>query len=163
MIMSKMKATIWMAVASTMVWGCDNKHVETAANTHDAVAHETHGGHEAHASQEGSEALVLNEGERWVVNEEMKPYVQAGSQLVEESLKETESDYVALADKLTEQNNELIKSCTMTGKSHEELHKWLHPHLGLVAQLREAPDKEAAEKLVLQLQESYQVYHAYFQ
>lgn len=116
---------------------------------------------EEHADPEGP--LELNQGQKWLVNDEMKPYVESGRNLVGNYLESGDSDYQDLAKKLTEQNNLLIKSCTMEGTAHDELHKWLHPHLELVASLKESTSPEEAEILVNQLNESYEVYEDYFQ
>ena len=56
-----------------------------------------------------------------------------------------------------------MKSCTMKGESHDELHKWLHPHMELVEELSKAKTDEKANELVSQLRESYQSYNQYFQ
>lgn len=50
----------------------------------------------------------------------------------------------------------------MDGKSHDELHKWLHPHLEIVKALENETDATKANGFVLQLQYSYQHYHQYF-
>ena len=97
-----------------------------------------------------------------MVNEEMKPFVMKGEELVNSYIQDNQTDYKALAQQLIEQNNQLIKSCTMNGKSHDELHKWLHPHLEIVNALEEEKDAAKANEIVLQLQKSYQDYHQYF-
>ncbi len=51
----------------------------------------------------------------------------------------------------------------MNGKSHDELHKWLHPHLENVKTLENETEATKANKMVLDLQHSYQQYHKYFQ
>lgn len=96
------------------------------------------------------------------MNEEMKPFVMKGEELVNSYIQDNQTDYKALAQQLIEQNNQLIKSCTMNGKSHDELHKWLHPHLEIVNALEEEKDAAKANEIVLQLQKSYQDYHQYF-
>jgi len=96
------------------------------------------------------------------VNEEMKPFVMKGEELVNSYIQNNHTDYKALAQQLKEQNNKLIKSCTMDGKSHDELHKWLHPHLEIVKALEDEKDATKASEIVLQLQKSYQDYHQYF-
>ncbi len=92
----------------------------------------------------------------------MKPFVVKGEELVNSYIQNKQTDYKALAQQLIEQNNQLIKSCTMNGKSHDELHKWLHPHLEIVNALEEEKDAAKANEIVLQLQKSYQDYHQYF-
>ncbi len=128
---------------------------------HDEHAMENHDDMEHHDVDESvvSEPISLNDGEKWVVNEEMKPFVSQGENLVNTY----DGDHKALAVNLTEQNNQLIKSCTMEGTSHDELHKWLHPHLEMVKELGDMDHQEAADKQVDEIKNSYQVYHEYFQ
>ena len=96
------------------------------------------------------------------MNEEMKPFVMKGEELVNSFIQNNHTDYKALAQQLKEQNDQLIKSCTMDGKSHDELHKWLHPHLEIVKALEEEKDATKASGIVSQLQKSYRSYHQYF-
>ncbi|MBS1760635.1 MAG: hypothetical protein JST23_10985 [Bacteroidetes bacterium] len=119
--------------------------------------------HEQHEHEESSEAIELNNGEKWKVNEEMKPYVTKGSELVNTFIQNKGTDYKNLAEQLKSENDQLIKSCTMGGKSHEELHKWLHPHLELVDKLKKTNDAKEADEIVHQLEKSYQGYQNYFQ
>ena len=51
----------------------------------------------------------------------------------------------------------------MEGKSHEELHKWLHPHLDIISDLESTKDTAVAKKLVEQLKASYVDFEKYFQ
>ena len=111
---------------------------------------------------DATEALTLDNGQKWKINKEMQPFILKGSDLVNQYLKENKTDYKALAAELSTQNSQLVKSCTMKGKSHDELHKWLHPHLELVEQLGNESNAENAQKTVLKLQESYQTYQQYF-
>lgn len=118
--------------------------------------------HATHEHDADAHTIALNDGEKWVVTEAMKPFVQKGSELVTEYIQTEQTDYKALAQALADQNSQLIKSCTMEGKSHDELHKWLHPHLELVKTLENAPEATEADAIVLQLEDSYQLYHQYF-
>lgn len=111
---------------------------------------------------EHEQELMLNQGNKWIVNGQMKPYIKQGEMLVEKYINNSESDYTALATQLKEQNNLLIKSCTMTGKAHDELHKWLHPHLDLVNELEVATTEEA-QAIIQNLQVSYQTYSEFFE
>lgn len=141
---------------SILLWSCSSQ--SEKSTTHDQEA-ETRA---AHHHDESSETIELNNGEKWVVNEEMKPFVRTGSELVNAYIQEDQSDYKVLAEQLKDQNNQLIKSCTMKGKSHDELHKWLHAHLELVKKLEKQADAAKASGIVLQLKNSYQEYHQYF-
>lgn len=109
------------------------------------------------------DGLFLNDGKKWLVNEEMKPHVLAGKESVQNFIDSEGSDYLALAESLKEHNQNLIKSCTMTGTPHDVLHEWLAPHLDLTKELEDAADnKEEAEALVAKLQESYEEYENFF-
>lgn len=92
----------------------------------------------------------------------MKPFVQKGHELVNAFIAERRNDYQDLAEQLTVQNNQLIQSCTMEGKSHDELHKWLHPHLELVQELGSKDNGAEADKIVVEIQQSYLEYQKYF-
>jgi len=108
-------------------------------------------------------SIELINGEKWKVNEEMKPYVTKGSELVNTFIQNKGTDYKNLAGQLKSENDQLIKSCTMDGKSHEELHKWLAPHLELVEKLINTNDTKEADEVVRQIEKSYKDYQNYFQ
>ncbi len=109
-----------------------------------------------------TDVLSLNNGSKWKVNAEMKPFVKRASQLTEEFVKNHHTNYKMLATELNVQNDLLIKSCTMKGKGHEELHKWLHANLELVEELGKEDNQEEAAKLVIALQNSYKTYYQFF-
>ena len=113
-------------------------------------------------NDDSTDEISLNNESRWLVNEEMKPYVENGRDLVNDYIENDKSNYSKLAENLKNENNQLIQSCTMEGTSHDQLHKWLHPHIELVTELSEANNKKEADEIVLELQQSYQVYDKYF-
>lgn len=126
----------------------------------ESAIHEEHDTHGAHTTAE-AEVIELDNGQKWKVNDEMKPYLNNGITLVNSYKKQ--DDHAILAEQLKEQNDLLIKSCTMDGKSHDELHKWLHPHLELVKDLKNAKSGEEADPIVVKLKDSYKVYEEHFQ
>ncbi len=103
--------------------------------------------------------IELNEGQKWKVNSEMSPHVLAGEKILNEF---DGSDYQGLAERMGDKNSELINSCTMDGKSHDELHKWLHPHMQLIDALSEAENMQQANEIIVQLKASYVIYHTHF-
>ncbi len=131
-------------------------------NTNQPAAPETaETPHEHDALQEG---LQLNNGQKWKVNEEMKPYIEKGNALLDEYLNgSNQTDYNKLALDLEEINNNLIESCTMTGPSHDALHLWLHPHLELVETLKNASKPEEANKIIGKIAASYHTYKEFFE
>ncbi len=107
--------------------------------------------------------IHLNDGEKWNVNSEMKPHIEKGEKILNEFISKNDTDYPQLAKKLNKQNNALIQSCTMTGESHEELHKWLHPHMELIKALSNVQDLDEAREILSKLEASFKTYHTYFQ
>lgn len=150
-----MKQIFIIAISSIVMMSCKNdKQMEGSAETTNVEQMQN--------QDESSDKIQLNNNEKWVVNDEMKPYVLQGEALVNSYLETNNTDYVTLAKKLKEFNNNLIKSCTMNGKSHDELHKWLHPHLELVAKLGSTNEADNGKPCLEQISESYANYHNYF-
>lgn len=115
------------------------------------------------AHDEKPTGIELNEGQKWIVNEEMKPYINKSKLLTNSFLQSNSTGYHALAKQLKEQNDQLIQSCTMDGKAHDELHKWLHPHMQLVSQLDKAETAAKANSIVLSIKNSFETFDRYFQ
>lgn len=111
---------------------------------------------------EGAAPISLNNGEKWEVNAEMRPHIEQGEAILNTYLYAGKTDYQDLAAALKEQNAQLINSCNMKGKSHDELHKWLHPHMELIEELEDAPNLEEANKITTQLTASFAEYKKYF-
>lgn len=108
-------------------------------------------------------ALELNNGEKWNVNAEMMPFLTTSKTLIAEFEAGSDKDYKSLAAQLKESNKQLISSCTMTGKSHEELHKWLHPYMGFLDELDEAKNEQEAGQVFEKIKTSFDTFGTYFQ
>ena len=149
-----MKKLLVLALGSFMIWSCNSPNKTTTEQETTT--------NEKHEHDEHSEGIALNNGEKWLVNNEMKPFVKNGEELVNSYVQTNQTDHVALAKQIKTENNSLIKSCTMKGKDHDELHKWLAPHLALVEELETEKDAAKATETVTHLQKSYVTYHQYF-
>lgn len=121
---------------------------------------EMHSEMEVNPSEPAS--ISLNDGEKWSVNEEMKPFILEAEVILNQYTEGNSSDYTTLAAQLKEKNAGLIKSCTMKGESHDELHKWLHPHMELIESLGNSDSEEEANTIIESLQRSFETYHQYF-
>ena len=142
---------------SVVLFSCQNNAAEKASVSTEQTAPADH----QHAAD--SPGIELDNGAKWKVNQEMAPYVQQGREQLEKYTAIGGTDYKQLATQLEAANNQLIESCTMQGKSHDELHKWLHPHIQLVSALSTAADQAAANRIIAQLKDSYQQYNNYFE
>lgn len=150
--------------SSALISCGDGTHNHNATESHDHSEHHAdHADHDHDHDLDNNLAIELNKGDRWLVNDEMKPHVEKGEQALKAYTSSNGSDYKALAQELKSADKALISSCTMEGKSHDELHKWLHPHLTLVSDLESAETEQEANDVIAKLQESYQNYHTYFQ
>ncbi len=156
-----MKKLFILAISSFVLLSCNNTAEKSIVKEEEAPKEETVK-QEDHKDDDTPETVELNNGAKWVVNEEMKPYVMKGEELVNNYTQKNQTDYKQLAADLKAENDKLIKSCTMNGKSHDELHKWLEPHLKLTKHLEKAGDVAEAKTLVMDLQSSYKNYHTYF-
>jgi len=119
--------------------------------------------HEEHQHENETQTIQLINGEKWVVNEEMKPHILEAENILNDYIKNNLSNYKTLAEQLKAKNSGLIKSCTMKGESHDELHKWLHPHVQLIETLEKCTNNDEAAKVIEQLNASFETYHQYFQ
>ncbi len=122
----------------------------------DSVEQHDHGAKQGHAIQ-------LNKGEKWKINEEMKPHIQMSSDILNEYINKRNLNYQKLSEELNAQNSALIKSCTMKGESHDALHNWLHPHMDLIKSLSNAHSEDEAQEIITRLEASYQSFNEYFE
>ena len=130
----------------------------SCGNETNQIESEVHTEHE-HSSED---ALQLDNGEKWVVNEEMMVHVQNMVIDLDQFENQKESDFNALATKLENNIDLLTASCTMSGKAHDELHKWLLPYIDLVSELSSAENDTEANATYTKIQTSFKTFNTYF-
>lgn len=132
-------------------------------------SHENHDNHEHHdetvAHEEDhhnheSEAIMLNNGEKWKVVENMSGYIRNMEKAVNEFKGD---DYPALAKTIDENIRALTENCTMEGQAHDELHKWLLPFIELSEEFDVATEKENQEKIYQEFKKMFVEYNTYFE
>jgi hypothetical protein len=111
-------------------------------------------------SQHGIE---LNEGNKWKVDEQMMVYLRTMEKAVVTYTGDNADSFDTLAIFLQEQTNELTSNCTMEGKPHDELHKWLLPYMELVASMQGAKEETQQREILLQLNASFTELNTYFE
>lgn len=149
----KTKPIISLIIAGILYFGCNSGNEKKPV---DSPVKEI-------GTETKKEVLELNQGEKWPVNEEMKPHILASEMAFNVYRTNKGEDYQALAGVLKEHTDKLISSCTMKGESHEQLHLWLHPHLVLIKDLANAPSPVEADAILGKLEASFISYHTYFQ
>lgn len=141
---------------SFLFFACD-EHSEHKQNQKEEVKQEEH------QHDQGGEELQLNEGKKWAANSEMMIFVRKMEGSVSAFENSEEKDFKALGTDLQENVRALVSSCTMTGASHDELHKWLMPYMGLVKELNNAENDTQAEKTLHKIQHSFKEFNQYFE
>jgi|GEM_PF-574925 len=155
-------ATLWLACSSEEGASTAETPADTAADAKWKTSEQMKQSADSESSAASMDEISLKDGQKWIVNEEMKPHIEQAEQLLQDFLRKGKDNYDPLAEALQTKNTALIQSCTMKGQSHEELHKWLEPHLKLTKELAAADSPEEAQATVKELQSSFEVYHKYF-
>lgn len=153
-----MKAKIGLlTVVGLLVFGCGEVTNEKIEETTEDVTHKEH--HHAEEVQ----AIGLNDGEKWKVNDEMMPFIHSIEKHINAFATAEQKDYQLLAEELKNEINLLASSCTMTGESHEELHKWLLPFMEQVNELLVIESEDEAAMKFAEIQTSLTLFNQYFQ
>ncbi|MBK9328772.1 MAG: hypothetical protein IPM95_05495 [Sphingobacteriales bacterium] len=116
-----------------------------------------------HHHEGESEDIELNNGERWKVDAKMIMHIRNMENDIVSFAKAEQKDYKSLAENLQTNIDLLTSNCTMKGKAHDELHKWLLPYIDLVKELSEAKDETEAAKQFENIQTSFNTFNQYFQ
>lgn len=121
-------------------------------------------GDAAHASHGGSHAaLELNNGKKWQVDPPMMAHIHNIRNPVMAFKSSAEQDHAALAATVQENLGRLVENCTMEGKAHDELHKWLMPFLGLSADYVKATTPVVQQAKYAEIRNALTVFDQYFE
>lgn len=155
-----MKKTLFIGLLGAIVatTSCNNQEPKSTEKQEQTTA-------DVQAKEEGHSAMEieLDNGAKWKVNPEMMVHVRASEGLVDSFINAPQKDHEALAKELNTTVGLLTKSCTMQGKSHDELHKWLHPYMELIKDLGNAKSDEEADHIVTTIQASFVIFNQYFE
>ena len=80
--------------------------------------------------------LVLNNGNKWKLDEATRSNMDSIRKTVQIVGKSTEKNYVKAASDLENDANRLVSQCRMSGKDHDMLHLWLENFLSDLKQLK---------------------------
>lgn len=104
-----------------------------------------------------ADVIASDHGKKWQVNHEMAVHIEAMETDIANF--KTGDDLTVLQTRLKNNISELTSKCTMTGQSHDELHKWLLPFIETVNSMEEQGPKAFVENLKVQ----FENYHRYFE
>lgn len=108
------------------------------------------------------EALILDQGNPWLVNNETHIGVTNINALIADFNKSKDKDYTNLGELLSKQTSYIIKKCSMKGKPHDQLHIVLVPMLDEISILRESDDISIKKIALLKLQIYIDKYFEHF-
>lgn len=110
-----------------------------------------------------SEEIELNNGEKWKVDEPMMALIKKMETEIMGFNKTETNHYSVLAKSLKITIDSLTSNCTMKGKAHDELHKWLLPFIDLVDEFKNnITDASLADKNLQTLKKSFETLNQYF-
>ncbi|MEY3237622.1 MAG: hypothetical protein RI883_1723 [Bacteroidota bacterium] len=144
-----------VAALSLVLFSCNNATKETPVTKIETTEESEH-------HHDASTEIELNKGEKWTVDKNMMVHIRNMEKDVRSFTKHTKNDYDALSKKLLANIDLLTSNCTMTGKAHDELHKWLLPYIDLANDFSEAKDIKNQENCYHKLEESFDLFNTYF-
>lgn len=151
------KLILSLAAFSIMLSSCSNSTNEKSNNQTEIAEQNNH-----HLDDE-SEAIELNNGEKWKVDANMITHIRNMENDINHFANVEQKDFKSLAEKLQTNIDLLTANCTMKGKAHDELHKWLLPYIDMVKELSEAKNETEASEQFKNIQTSFSTFNQYFQ
>ena len=151
------KITISLTVISLFLFSCSNTSNEKSKQQTETVTHEEH------QHSDDVQTIELNNGEKWKVEGNMITHIRNMEIDINSFANVEQKDFKSLAEKLQSNIDLLTSNCTMEGKAHDELHKWLLPYIDIVKELSEAKDETEASKQFKNIQTSFTTFNQYFQ
>ncbi|MFN5417185.1 MAG: hypothetical protein ACK5B9_09025 [Flavobacteriia bacterium] len=152
--MKKIKISVLVLLAgfSLSVISCQQK--KEKQNTVSNIESEVH--------EHSQEKIELNQGEKWKVEPKMMLIIRKIENEITGFKGNELTDYQSLASNIDDGLNDLTSSCTMQGKAHDELHKWLVPFMEMVAEFSESKSTAESNEYVSKLKSEFNRFNTYF-
>lgn len=113
-----------------------------------------------------NDSIELNNGAKWKVVSEMMAHIRNMESDINRfsEIKHTElKDFTKLGASLQKNIDLLTSNCTMEGKAHDELHKWLLPYIDMVDKLNKSKNCDEALHTFEEIKASYKTFNLYFE
>ena len=104
----------------------------------------------------------LNSGNKWLANSETHQGVKQMEAIISRFDQSNHTDYQELGISLSKQTSYIIKNCTMTGESHDQLHVVLLPMLDQISILRESDNVAVSKNALRELKALITAYYEHF-
>lgn len=162
----KKQILITIVACISMAYGCSDpitkENNETVKAQQEPISASTES---EHHHTEGA-VIELNNGHKWKVEVEMMKYVanmQSDVKLFSEANNKNLNNYITLGAGLQKNIDLLTSNCTMEGKAHDELHKWLLPYIDMVDKLNKSKNDSDAQAIFKEIENSFVLFNQYFE
>jgi len=163
---SKMKKYLALStvILMSITYGCNNSVKEQNSETSQTQQLEAPK-ESAHQHSE-NDTIELNNGAKWKVVPEMMKYIRSMESDINRFAENKHSDlkeYTQLGASLQKNIDLLTSNCTMEGKAHDELHKWLVPYIDMVSNLNNSINNDEALHNFEEIKSSYNTFNLFFE
>ena len=155
--------SITILALSALLFGCANSKTETATENQSAPPTVATNETEEHHHDDEQQAIELNNGQKWKVDENMMKYIRSMETDVNSFTGETLADFKSLSEKLKKNTELLTSNCTMEGKAHDELHKWLLPYIDMSEKFAASSSEQEAGDYYSVVKNSFIEFNKYFE
>ena len=145
-----------LIVISLLLFSCNNTSNEKSKQHTETITYEEH----PHSDE--MQTIEFNNGEKWKVDANMIMHIRNMENDIITFSNVKSKDYKSLSEKLQSNIDLLTSNCTMKGKAHDELHKWLLPYIDVVKELSEVKNENDALKQFKNIQTSFTTFNQYF-
>jgi len=114
-------------------------------------------------AEDNSYGIELVNDQKWKVNGEMLVHIRNMEADILNASSQDNPDLEELGRTLDQHVELLISSCTMKGKAHDELHKWLLPFINNLKALKETTDTETKQQVFKTIADSMNEFNNYFE
>lgn len=156
--------TILAVVLTCIAYGCNNPVKEGNSEVSNTLPLAT--SKESEHQHSESDSIELNNGAKWKVVPEMMGHIRNMESDINRfaETKHTElKDFSQLGASLQKNIDLLTSSCTMEGKAHDELHKWLLPYIDMVDKLSKSKNSAEALHTFEEIRTSLNKFNIYFE
>jgi hypothetical protein len=136
--------------------------------SHEPTAHKQESGTDAlistkHETPDNPLGIETDHGKKWKVDAAMMAHIQKMEEGLRSFSGSSLPEFKTLAQQTNGHLNELTSFCTMSGRAHDELHKWLVPFLDLATDFEKAENETAAASKLTAIKKQMEVFHQYFE
>ncbi|MDO9184939.1 MAG: hypothetical protein Q7W13_02930 [Bacteroidia bacterium] len=162
----KKQIIITVVACISMAYGCSDpitkENNETVKAQQEPISASTE---TEHHHNEGA-SIELNNGHKWKIEVEMMKYItnmQSDVKLFSEANNKNLNDYAILGAGLQKNVDLLTSNCTMKGKAHDELHKWLLPYIDMVDKFNKSKNESDNQAIFKEIENSFVLFNQYFE